>query len=237
MTACGVDTAALPTLHKTDFFTSHEALLLPYEEALTRRDPMSGDRYATSAHMIWIGERTRQLDGAHVAYFASVANPIGCKVGPTATPEEVLALCEALNPERTPGRLTLITRMGAGKIEDGLKPLLAAVRDAGHPVVWACDPMHGNTFTSESGHKTRKVDDILDEIAGFFRAHAAEGTWAGGVHVELTSDDVTECLGGSHEIFDSDLDTRYETVCDPRLNGRQSLDLAFRVAAALRERS
>ena len=237
MTACGVDTATLPTLHKTDFFTSHEALLLPYEEALTRRDPMSGDRYATSAHMIWIGERTRQLDGAHVAYFASVANPIGCKVGPTATPEEVLALCEALNPDRTPGRLTLITRMGAGKIEEGLKPLLAAVRDAGHPVVWACDPMHGNTFTSESGHKTRKVTDILDEIAGFFRAHAAEGTWAGGVHVELTSDDVTECLGGSHEIFDSDLDTRYETVCDPRLNGRQSLDLAFLVAAALRERS
>jgi 3-deoxy-7-phosphoheptulonate synthase len=237
MTACGVDTAALPTLHKTDFFTSHEALLLPYEESLTRRDPMSGDRYATSAHMIWIGERTRQLDGAHVAYFASVANPIGCKVGPTATPEEVLALCEALNPERIPGRLTLITRMGAAKIEEGLKPLLAAVRDAGHPVVWACDPMHGNTFTSESGHKTRRVDDILEEIAGFFRAHAAEGTWAGGVHVELTSDDVTECLGGSHEILDSDLDTRYETVCDPRLNGRQSLDLAFRVAEALRARS
>ncbi|HEU5148995.1 MAG TPA: 3-deoxy-7-phosphoheptulonate synthase class II [Iamia sp.] len=237
MGACGVDTGALPTLHKTDFFTSHEALLLPYEEALTRRDPMSGDRYATSAHMIWIGERTRQLDGAHVAYFASVANPIGCKVGPTVTPEEVLALCEALNPERIPGRLTLISRMGAGKIEEGLKPLLAAVRDAGHPVVWACDPMHGNTFTSASGHKTRRVDDILDEIAGFFRAHDAEGTWAGGVHVELTSDDVTECLGGSHEIFDSDLDTRYETVCDPRLNGRQSLDLAFRVAEALRARS
>ncbi|HXH56133.1 class II 3-deoxy-7-phosphoheptulonate synthase [Iamia sp.] len=237
MTACGVDTASLPTLHRTDFFTSHEALLLPYEEALTRADPMSGDLYATSAHMIWIGERTRQLEGAHVAYFASVANPIGCKVGPTATADEVLELCERLNPDRIPGRLTLISRMGAAGIEDGLRPLLAAVRDAEHPVVWACDPMHGHTFTSDSGHKTRRVDDILDEIAGFFRAHEAEGTWAGGVHVELTSDDVTECLGGSHEILDSDLDARYETVCDPRLNGRQSLDLAFRVAEALRARS
>jgi 3-deoxy-7-phosphoheptulonate synthase len=237
MTACGVDTASLPTLHRTDFFTSHEALLLPYEEALTRADPMSGDLYATSAHMIWIGERTRQLEGAHVAYFASVANPIGCKVDPTATADEVLELCERLNPARIPGRLTLISRMGAAGIEDGLRPLLAAVRDAGHPVVWACDPMHGHTFTSDSGHKTRRVDDILDEIAGFFRAHEAEGTWAGGVHVELTSDDVTECLGGSHEILDSDLDARYETVCDPRLNGRQSLDLAFRVAEALRARS
>ncbi|NLV56440.1 MAG: 3-deoxy-7-phosphoheptulonate synthase class II, partial [Acidimicrobiales bacterium] len=212
MGACGVDTASLPTLHQTDFYTSHEALLLPYEEALTRVDPLTGERFATSAHMIWIGERTRRLDGAHVAYFASVANPIGCKVGPTATPDEVLGLCEALNPDRIPGRLTLISRMGAGRIEEGLRPLLAAVRDAGHPVVWACDPMHGNTFTSESGHKTRRFDDILDEIAGFFRAHAAEGTWAGGVHVELTSDQVTECLGGSHEILDADLDTRYETV-------------------------
>jgi len=237
MGACGVDTASLPTLHQTDFYTSHEALLLPYEEALTRVDPLTGERFATSAHMIWIGERTRRLDGAHVAYFASVANPIGCKVGPTATPDEVLGLCEALNPDRIPGRLTLISRMGAGRIEEGLRPLLAAVRDAGHPVVWACDPMHGNTFTSESGHKTRRFDDILDEIAGFFRAHAAEGTWAGGVHVELTSDQVTECLGGSHEILDADLDTRYETVCDPRLNGRQSLDLAFRVADALRARA
>jgi 3-deoxy-7-phosphoheptulonate synthase len=237
MTACGVDTASLPTLHQTDFYTSHEALLLAYEDALTRRDPMSGDLYATSAHTVWIGERTRQLDGAHVAWFAGIANPIGCKVGPTASPDEVLELCERLNPQRVPGRLTLITRMGAQKIEDGLRPLLAAVRDAGHPVVWACDPMHGNTITAESGHKTRKVDDILDEIAGFFRAHTAEGTWAGGIHVELTSDDVTECLGGSHEILVSDLDTRYETVCDPRLNGRQSLDLAFRVAEALRARA
>ena len=237
MTACGVDTSSLPTLHETDFFTSHEALLLPFEEALTRVDPLTGLRYASSAHTIWIGERTRQLDGAHVAYFSSVANPVGCKVGPTATPEEVVELCQALNPDRVPGRLTLITRMGAARIEDGLRPLLRAVRDAGHPVVWACDPMHGNTFTSESGRKTRRVDDILDEIAGFFRAHEAEGTWAGGVHVELTSDDVTECLGGSHEILDSDLDTRYETVCDPRLNGRQSLDLAFRVAEKLRERA
>lgn len=237
MGACGVDTASLPTLHQTDFYTSHEALLLPYEEALTRVDPLTGERFASSAHMIWIGERTRHLDGAHVAYFASVANPVGCKVGPTVTPDEVLGLCEALNPNRIPGRLTLISRMGADRIEDGLRPLLAAVRDAGHPVVWACDPMHGNTITSASGRKTRRFDDILDEIAGFFRAHEAEGTWAGGVHVELTSDDVTECLGGSREILDADLGTRYETVCDPRLNGRQSLDLAFRVADALRARA
>jgi 3-deoxy-7-phosphoheptulonate synthase len=237
MAACGVDTGSLPTLHQTDFYTSHEALLLPYEEALTRPDPMSGDLYATSAHMIWIGERTRQLDGAHVAYFSSVANPIGCKLGPTATPDEVLALCEALNPDRVPGRLTLISRMGAARVEETLRPLLAAVRDQGHPVVWACDPMHGNTFTSASGHKTRRVSDILDEIAGFFRAHTAEGTWAGGLHVELTSDDVTECLGGSHEVLDTHLAHRYETVCDPRLNGRQSLDVAFRVADALRARA
>jgi len=237
MTACGVDTGSLPTLHQTEFFTSHEALLLPYEEALTRRDPMSGDLYATSAHTIWIGERTRQLDGAHVAFFASVANPIGCKIGPTATPEEVVELCASLNPGRVPGRLTLISRMGADLVTDRLRPLLRAVRDAGHPVVWACDPMHGNTFTSTSGRKTRRVDDILDEIAGFFGAHDAEHTWAGGIHVELTSEDVTECLGGSHKVLDSDLDTNYETICDPRLNGRQSLDLAFRVAELLRARS
>jgi 3-deoxy-7-phosphoheptulonate synthase len=198
---------------------------------------MTGELFATSAHMIWIGERTRQLDGAHVAYFSSVANPIGCKVGPTTTADDVLALCETLNPHRIPGRLTLISRMGADRVEEVLRPLLAAVRAAAHPVVWACDPMHGNTFTSATGHKTRRVRDILDEIEGFFRAHAAEGTWAGGIHVELTSDDVTECLGGSHEVLDAHLEERYETVCDPRLNGRQSLDVAFRVAEALRARA
>ena len=234
MRACGIASETQPSLHEVDFFTSHEALILGYEEALTRQDSLTGDWYDCSAHMVWIGERTRQLDGAHVEFFRGIRNPIGCKIGPTATAEEVLDLCEILNPERTAGRLTLITRMGADHIEDGLRPLLAAVRDADHPVVWSCDPMHGNTFTSEGGRKTRHLDAVLAEIAGFFAAHKAEGTWPGGVHVELTSDDVTECLGGAEEIFDADLDARYETICDPRLNGRQSLDLAFRVAELLK---
>jgi 3-deoxy-7-phosphoheptulonate synthase len=237
MRACGVDSETNPQLHEADFFTSHEALVLGYEEALTRQDSLTGGWYDCSAHMIWIGERTRQLDGAHVEFFRGIRNPIGCKVGPTATPEEVLALCEVLDPERTPGRLTLISRMGADKIEDGLRPLLRAVRDAGHPVVWTCDPMHGNTFTSESGRKTRHFEDVLREIAGFFAAHRAEGTWPGGVHVELTGDDVTECLGGAEEVLDAHLDDRYETMCDPRLNGRQSVDLAFRVAELLERTS
>ena len=234
MAACGVDTTTQPHLHEVDFYTSHEALVLGYEEALTRQDSLTGDWYDCSAHLIWIGERTRQLEGAHVEFFAGVQNPIGCKLGPTATPDEVIALCERLNPERTPGRLTLIARMGAAKVEAALPPLLAAVRDAGHPVVWACDPMHGNTITATGGQKTRRFDDILAEITGFFAAHHAEGTWPGGVHVELTGDDVTECLGGAEAILDEHLSTRYETMCDPRLNGRQSIDLAFSVAELLR---
>jgi 3-deoxy-7-phosphoheptulonate synthase len=233
MRACGIDSETQPNLHEVDFFTSHEALILGYEEALTRRDSLTGDWYDCSAHMLWIGERTRQLDGAHVEFLRGVSNPIGCKIGPTATPAEVLDLCRVLNPDDVPGRLTLISRMGADAIEEGLRPLLGAVRDAGHPVVWVCDPMHGNTFTSEGGRKTRHLDAIMREIAGFFAAHRAEGTWPGGVHVELTGDDVTECLGGAEEILDTDLDSRYETMCDPRLNGRQSLDLAFRVAEML----
>ncbi len=237
MRACGIASETQPNLHEVDFFTSHEALILGYEEALTRQvtdgSPMTGEWYDCSAHMLWIGERTRQLDGAHVEFLSGVGNPIGCKVGPSATPDEVLELCQALNPARQPGRLTLITRMGADAVEDRLRPLLVAVRDAGHPVVWACDPMHGNTYTSQGGRKTRHFDAVLREIAGFFAAHRAEGTWPGGVHVELTGDDVTECLGGVEEILDADLDTRYETMCDPRLNGRQSLDLAFQVAELL----
>ncbi|MGE0879956.1 MAG: class II 3-deoxy-7-phosphoheptulonate synthase [Acidimicrobiia bacterium] len=235
MRACGIDLEGTAQLHQVDFYTSHEALLLGYEEALTRRDSLTGDWYDCSAHMLWIGERTRQLDGAHIEFLRGVGNPIGVKVGPTSTPEEVLALCQALNPAQVPGRLTLISRMGADRIEDGLRPLLRAVRTAGHPVIWACDPMHGNTFTSTTGYKTRHFDQIIAEIVGFFRAHRAEGTWPGGVHIELTGDDVTECLGGAEEILDHHLDDRYETVCDPRLNGRQSIDLAFRVAAMLRE--
>jgi 3-deoxy-7-phosphoheptulonate synthase len=234
MAACGVNTETLPALHEVDFFTSHEALILGYEEALTRQDSLTGDWYDCSAHMLWIGERTRQLDGAHVEFLSGVRNPIGCKVGPSATPAEILGLCERLNPDRVPGRLTLVSRMGADAVETSLPPLLRAVQKAGHPVVWACDPMHGNTFTSTSGHKTRHLDAIVSEIDSFFRVHRGEGTWPGGVHVELTGDDVTECLGGAEQILDEDLDTRYETMCDPRLNARQSLDLAFRVAELLR---
>jgi 3-deoxy-7-phosphoheptulonate synthase len=234
MQACGIDLEKEAQLHTVDFYTSHEALILGYEEALTRRDTLTGDWYDCSAHMVWIGERTRQLDGAHMEFFAGIKNPIGCKIGPSVTPDEAIAICEQLNPERIPGRLTLISRMGADAIVDGLRPLIRAVTDAGHPVVWVCDPMHGNTFTSVSGRKTRDFDAVLQEIAGFFTAHRAESTVPGGVHVELTGDDVTECLGGAENILDAQLSDRYETMCDPRLNARQSLDLAFRVSELLR---
>ena len=234
MRACGVDTENNHRLGEVDVYTSHEALLLGYEEALTRQDSTTGDWYDCSAHMLWIGERTRDLDGAHVEFLSGVGNPIGCKIGASTAPEYVVQLCEALNPDRIPGRLTLISRMGAGKVEAALRPILRAVTDAGHPVVWACDPMHANTFTSATGHKTRDFADICEEIDGFVRAHHAEGTWPGGIHVELTGDDVTECIGGADKILDSQLVDRYETVCDPRLNARQSLDLAFHVAEVLR---
>ena len=236
MRACGIDPIKNGRLRDVDLYTRHEALILGYEQALTRRDSLTQQWYDCSAHMLWIGERTRQLDGAHVEFLSGVHNPIGCKIGPSVTPEQVISLCETLNPNKRPGRLTLIARMGADRIEDGLRPILRAVTAAGHPVVWASDPMHGNTFLSDSGHKTRHLDKVLAEIAGFFAAHRAEGTWPGGVHVELTGDDVTECLGGAEEIRDGDLSTRYETMCDPRLNARQSLDLAFRVAELLVER-
>lgn len=235
MKACDIDPSTVPGLHEVDFFTSHEALVLGYEEALTRKDSLTGDWYDCSAHMVWIGERTRGLEDAHVEFFRGIANPLGCKIGPTATSDEVLGLCEVLNPQRVPGRLTLIARMGADSVQEVLPSLLRAARDAGHPVVWTCDPMHGNTFTAPSGRKTRHFDAILAEIAGFFAAHRAEGTWPGGVHVELTGDDVTECLGGAQDLLDDDLGLRYETMCDPRLNGRQSVDLAFRVAELLRD--
>jgi 3-deoxy-7-phosphoheptulonate synthase len=234
MRACGVDTENYSSLHEVDVYTSHEALILGYEEALTRQDSLTGQWYDCSAHMLLIGERTRQLDGAHIEFLRGVGNPIGCKVGPTTSPEWVLELCEAVNPAQIPGRLTLISRMGADKVEDALRPLLRAVRESGHPVVWACDPMHGNTITAPNGRKTRQFEDIVAEIAGFVRAHKAEGTWPGGIHVELTGDDVTECTGGTDDVTNDDLDSRYETICDPRLNGRQSLDLAFRVAELIR---
>jgi 3-deoxy-7-phosphoheptulonate synthase len=234
MRATGMDTESNPNLSTVDIYTSHEALLLSYEESLTRQDSTTGAWYDCSAHTLWIGERTRELDGAHVEFLRGVGNPIGCKVGPSMSTDDVLAMCETINPARIPGRLTLITRMGAGEIEVGLRPLLRAVRDSGHPVVWACDPMHGNTYTSATGRKTRDFEAIIAEIEGFVRAHRAENTWPGGIHVELTGDDVTECVGGGDKLIDADLDTRYETMCDPRLNGRQSIELAFRTADLIR---
>ncbi len=234
MQAIGIDLGDERTIHEVDVWTSHEALLLDYEEPLVRRDSTTGDWYACSAHFLWVGERTRQLDGAHVAFLAGVENPVGVKVGPTATPEELVGLCERLNPDRVPGRLTLVARFGAERVRDVLPPLATAVRDSGIPVLWACDPMHANTFVTPSGHKTRRFDDVLGEIEGFFAAHRAVGTWPGGVHLEITGENVTECLGGSEEVLEEQLDHRYETLCDPRLNARQSLDLAFRVAELMR---
>ena len=234
MAACGIDLSKERQLHEVDLFTSHEALLLGYEEALTRLDSLSGGWYGTSAHLLWIGERTRQLDGAHVHFLAGLQNPLAVKIGPTATPDDVVALCRALDPDRTPGRLTLVSRMGANNVEQFLPAIVMAVKKSGHPVVWACDPMHGNTYQHESGYKTRHFDTVMDEIAKFFGVCHAEGVWPGGVHVELTGDNVTECLGGGDAVTGSDLDSRYETLCDPRLNARQGLDLAFRLAELMR---
>jgi 3-deoxy-7-phosphoheptulonate synthase len=233
MAACGVDLGADSALHEVDFYTSHEALLLPFEEALTRQDSLTGDWYDCSAHLLWIGERTRQLDGAHVEFLSGVKNPIAVKVGPSATGDELIELSERLDPEQTPGRLSFITRLGSGKVEETLPPLVRAVRDSGRNVVWICDPMHGNTFTTESGVKTRRLDDVLTEIKSFFVVHQQEGTVPGGVHLELTAQDVTECLGGAEEILDQHLKDRYEALCDPRLNARQSLDLAFQIGEML----
>lgn len=235
MTACGIDLSAESGLHQVDFWTSHEALILNYEEALTRQDSLTGDWVDCSAHLLWVGERTRQLDGAHVEFLSGVINPVAAKIGPSATPDDVVALCDRLDPARVPGRLTLITRFGAGRVGALLPPLLEAVSASGHPVVWACDPMHANTFTSDSGRKTRRFDDILSELREFFAVHREAGSWPGGVHVELTGDDVTECLGGAEVIEEEHLNRRYTTACDPRLNARQSLDLAFRVAELLRD--
>jgi len=234
MRACGIDLMREETLHQVDFWTSHEALILGWEEAMTRRDSLSGLWYDTSAHMLWVGERTRRIGGAHLDFLAGIANPIGAKIGPRTTPNEVVALCDVLDPGREPGRLTVVARMGAAKVGEVLPGLLRAVRASGHPVVWQCDPMHGNTVAGPGGRKTRHFDHVLAEITGFFEICRAEGVWPGGVHVELTGDDVTECLGGAEEIFADQLSLRYTTTCDPRLNGRQSLDLAFRVAELLR---
>jgi 3-deoxy-7-phosphoheptulonate synthase len=232
MTACGFDTDDA-AMRQVELYTSHEALLLGYEQALTRQDSITGDWYDCSAHMLWIGERTRELDGAHVEFLRGVHNPIGSKIGPSTSPGDALDLCNALNPDKVPGRLTLISRMGAGKVGEHLPAILEAVSAAGHPVVWQCDPMHGNTYATESGIKTRDFDVIMTEVREYFEIHRATGTWPGGVHCELTGDTVTECVGGSDSLAADQLGERYETMCDPRLNGRQSLDLAFGVAELL----
>jgi 3-deoxy-7-phosphoheptulonate synthase len=234
MAACGIDLDAEHQLHQVDFYTSHEALVLGYEEALTRVDTLTDQWYDCSAHLLWIGERTHQLDGAHVEFHSGIENPVGVKLGPSATVDEVLALCEQLNPERRPGRLTLVSRMGADHVGERLPPLLRAVRESDHPVLWICDPMHGNTYQHESGYKTRDFDDVMREVFGFFAACDDAGVWPGGVHVELTGENVTECLGGSEAVLGDDLEQRYESECDPRLNARQSLDLAFQTAELLR---
>jgi len=234
MDACGIDLGAETQLHQVDFFTAHEALVLDYEEILTRRDSITGGWYDCSAHLLWAGERTRQPGGAHVEYLSGVENPVGVKLGPDASPHDVLALCERLNPARRPGRLVLYSRMGADRVDETLPPLLRAVRMSGHPVVWACDPMHGNTFAHENGYKTRRFEDVMRELRSFFTACEAAGVWPGGVHVELTGENVTECLGGTEEVLADHLEQRYETMCDPRLNARQSLDLAFQVAELVR---
>ena len=233
MRACGADPDELRTV---EFYSSHEALLLPYERALTRIDTRSGERYDLSAPFLWIGERTRAIDGAHVEFAASIRNPIGIKIGPDATPDGVRALIAALSPDGEPGRLSLITRLGAGMIRTLLPPLVKAVEAEGVPVAWICDPMHGNTFEAPSGHKTRRLDDVLDEVQGFFEVHRSLQTHPGGIHIEFTGDNVTECVGGSHEVIAADLHQRYETACDPRLNRGQALDLAFTVAENYRTR-
>jgi 3-deoxy-7-phosphoheptulonate synthase len=234
MEACGVESQALKA---TEFFVSHEGLLFDYERPLTRIDSRTGAPYVTSGHFIWIGERTRQLDGAHIDFFSRVRNPLGVKLGPSSSPDDVLRLIDKLDPEREPGRLTLISRMGAGKIRDALPPLVEAVRDAGATPLWITDPMHGNGITTANGYKSRRFDDVMNEVTGFFEVHRALGTYPGGLQVELTGDDVAECLGGSELIDEAELERRYESVCDPRLNHKQSLELAFLVAEELTKRS
>ena len=236
MSACGISSGTTPQIRETEFYTSHEALLLPYEQALTRVDSTSGDWYACSAHFLWIGDRTRQPEGAHVEFLRGVKNPVGIKVGPTMAASDLLKLIEALNPADEPGRITLISRMGSDNVAQALPPLLRAVQAEGRRVLWICDPMHGNTVSTASRIKTRFFDAILQEVRGFFDVHAAEGSWAGGVHVEMTGLDVTECLGGAHRLTEADLGARYETFVDPRLNAEQSLELAFLVAEELKAR-
>ena len=234
MRACGIDPESHPEMRTTDLYTSHEALLLGYEQALTRVDSTSGDYYATSGHMIWIGDRTRRPDHAHVEYFRGVKNPIGLKCGPSLKPDGLMELIDILNPDAIPGRLSLICRFGADKVFDSLPGLVRAVKASGKPVVWVCDPMHGNTIKSESGYKTRPFERILQEVKNFFAVHEAEGTYAGGIHLEMTGRNVTECTGGARALSDADLHDRYHTYCDPRLNSEQAIEMAFLVSDLLK---
>ncbi len=235
MAACGVTSETVPAIRQTDFYTSHEALHLHYEEAMTREDSLTGDWYDTSAHLLWIGARTHQEDHAQIEYVRGIKNPLGLKCSPALTPDELMRLIDVLNPEDIPGRLTLIARMGADDVEEKLAPLVRKVKEEGRSVVWSCDPMHGNTFTSGSGFKTRRFENILKEVQGFFAVHRAEGTHPGGVHFEMTGEDVTECVGGAKDIQDEDLSSRYHTACDPRLNANQALELAFLIGDELKK--
>ncbi len=235
MGACGLNASTVAQIRETAFYTSHEALLLGYEQAFCRRDSLTGDWYDTSAHLLWVGERTRQLDGAHVEFVRGVHNPLGVKVGPGMDPDTLLRLIDMLNPDNIPGRLTLITRLGAEQVARALPPLLRAVQREGRQLVWSCDPMHGNTIESSNGYKTRDFQQILVEVRCFFAVHQAEGSHPGGIHIEMTGRDVTECIGGAQQITEQGLADRYHTHCDPRLNASQSLELAFLIAATLKQ--
>lgn len=235
MRACGVTGENVPAMRETDFYTCHEALLLPYEEAMTRVDSTTGDWYDTSAHFLWIGARTKQLDGAQIEFVRGVKNPLGLKCPPDLNPDDLIRLIDMMNPDNEAGRVSLIARMGAGKVEDHLAPLVRKVKEEGRTVAWICDPMHGNTEKSSSGFKTRRFDNILSEVRDFFAVHRAEGTHPGGVHFELTGQNVTECVGGAHDVTEEDLSSRYHTACDPRLNANQALELAFLVADELQK--
>jgi 3-deoxy-7-phosphoheptulonate synthase len=235
MEACGINSKTYRTLRETDFYTSHEALLLPYEEAFTRKDSLTGEWYDTSAHMLWIGDRTRGLNDAHIEYMRGINNPIGIKAGPSMDPEDLIRLVNRLNPKNEAGRLNIIVRMGADKVGEGMPKLIRAIEKEGMKVVWSCDPMHGNTIKSSNNYKTRPVDAVLTEMKQFFQVHKAEGTFAGGVHLEMTGKNVTECIGGSFTVTEEDLSSRYHTHCDPRLNADQALELAFLIADSLKD--
>ena len=237
MEACGINSDNNRRLRSVNFYTSHEALLLPFEESMTRIDSTTGEYHDTSAHFVWIGDRTRQPEGAHVEFCRGIKNPIGLKCGPSLKPEELVNLCKILNPENEPGRMTLIARFGADNVEKFLPKLIKAVKKEGLNVVWSCDPMHGNTIKAATGFKTRTFDSVVKEVKNFFRIHQAEGTYAGGLHIEMTGQDVTECTGGAQKISENDLSNRYRTHCDPRLNADQALELAFLISDEIKKNS